>query len=70
MKALQDRGAIVDATYTKLKDRRQLIKLCRHNGNPEIIAYWFNLPLEICLERNAQRQRVVPEQAVRKVLPL
>lgn len=67
VKVLQNGGAIVDATYTKLKDRRQLIELCKTNGADEIIAYWFNVPLEICQERNAQRQRVVPKDVLAKM---
>jgi predicted kinase len=62
--ALKRNGAVVDATYTKVKDRRQLIELCRKNGANEIIAYWFKLPLSLCLERNSKRQRIVPESAI------
>lgn len=67
IEALKNRGAIVDATFTKIKDRRQLINLCRQNGATEIIAYWFNLPLETCIERNNNRQRAVPEIAIKKM---
>lgn len=67
IEALKNRGAIVDATYTKVKDRRQLIELCRQNGGKEVIAYWFNVPLKTCIERNAKRQRIVPEHVVIKM---
>jgi predicted kinase len=65
--ALQVKGAVIDATYSKKIDRVQLIKYCKVNGAKEIIAYWFNLPLETCLERNRQRDRIVPEIAVNKM---
>lgn len=67
IEALKNRGAIVDATYTKKKDRRKLIELCRQNGASEIIAYWFNLPLKTCIERNNSRKRAVPEIAIKKM---
>ena len=67
IEALKNSGAIVDATYTKIKDRRQLVEICKRNGAEEIIAYWFNPPLKTCLERNAKRQRTVPESAILKM---
>jgi predicted kinase len=67
IESLKNSGAVVDATNTKVKDRRQLIELCEQKGVKEVIAYWFNLPLKVCIERNAKRQRIVPEHAVMKM---
>lgn len=64
---LLNRGVVVDATHTKKKDRIDIIKFCKDNGAREITAYWFNTPLDTCLERNALRPRVVPEEAVKKM---
>lgn len=64
---LQNTGVVIDATHTRIRDRRQIIKLCNQHGAKEIIAYWFNPNLKKCLERNAKRQRVVPEEALRKM---
>lgn len=64
VETLKNRGAIIDATYSKIRDRRHLINLCKQNGATEIIAYWFNAPLETCIKRNAKRERVVPEPAI------
>lgn len=60
-------GVVVDATYTKKRDRRELVQLCQRNGAKRIIAYWFDLPLEVCKSRNAGRDRVVPEEALLKM---
>jgi predicted kinase len=61
------RGVVVDATYTKKRDRRELIQLCQQAGATEIIAYWFDVPIEICRARNKSRERVVPELALLKM---
>jgi predicted kinase len=65
--SLKNNGAVVDATYTKIKDRRQLLEICQQNGTTEIVAYWFNAPLETCIKRNSQRERAVPEKAIKKM---
>jgi predicted kinase len=33
----------------------------------EVEAVFFDLPLAVCRERNAQRQRVVPDDALEKM---
>jgi predicted kinase len=30
-------------------------------------AVWFDVPLEVCMERNQRRDRVVPEEAMRRM---
>lgn len=62
-----ERGVIVDATYSKRRDRHELIKLCRKGGAQQIIAYWFDVPIEICQSGNAGRDRVVPKEALIKM---
>lgn len=62
--ALQRTGAVVDATYTKRSDRRQLIKLAHAAGIEDIQAYWFNVPLTVAKARNAARARKVPGQVL------
>ncbi|MDN5275863.1 MAG: putative kinase [Candidatus Saccharibacteria bacterium] len=65
--ALSSSGVVVDATFTSSKDRRTLIALAQQAGAETIIAYWFNVPLRVCLERNKQRSRAVPEPAIFKM---
>jgi predicted kinase len=64
---LRKRGVVVDATHSKRKDRRQIIEFCREHGATLISGYWFNTPLETCLERNRVRQRVVPAEVIQKM---
>ena len=61
---LKKNGVVVDATHTKLKDRRSVIEFCRQHGATEIIGYWINVPLDVSLLRNRGRQRQVPEEAL------
>ncbi len=56
----------VDATNLTRRERRQYIRLGElYDCNVE--AVFFDVPLEICLERNRLRSRVVPEDAMREM---
>lgn len=56
--------AIYDATNAVRRDRRRAINLARAYGFTNIIGIWVNTPLEICLQRNQQRDRQVPETVI------
>jgi predicted kinase len=56
----------VDATHLTPRERRPYIALGRLN-DCAVEALFFDVPIEICLERNRQRQRVVPESAIREM---
>jgi predicted kinase len=53
----------IDATNLTREERRPYIEIGRAH-DCEIEAVFFNVPLEVCRERNARRNRVVPEQAM------
>lgn len=56
----------VDATNLTPEERRPYIEIARAHGC-EVEAVFFNVPLEVCRERNAQRNRVVPGDALDKM---
>lgn len=56
----------VDATNLSIHERRQWIKMAKSFGY-ETQAVFFDVPLEICLERNSQRDRSVSEEIMRKM---
>jgi predicted kinase len=56
----------VDATNLSPHDRRTWIKLARDYGY-DVHAVFFDVPLEVCRERNQRRHRVVPEDAMRRM---
>jgi predicted kinase len=56
----------VDATNLSIHERRQWIKMAKSFGY-EVQAVFFDVPLEVCLERNRQRDRSVSEEAMRKM---
>jgi len=62
------RNVIYDATNINPKFRRLTIRELRENGVRWIIGYWLNVPLRICQERNRERERVVPEAALHRML--
>jgi predicted kinase len=53
----------IDATNITRRERRPYIQIAREMGCA-IDALWFDLPLQICLLRNAARGRVVPESVM------
>jgi len=56
----------VDATNLSIHERRQWIKMSKSFGY-EVQAVFFDVPLEVCLERNSQRERSVSEDVMRKM---
>ena len=56
----------VDATNLSSHERSQWIKMAKSFGY-EVQAVFFDVPLEVCLERNAKRDRSVSEDVMRKM---
>ena len=56
----------VDATNLTPHDRHSWIKLAKDYGY-EVQGLFFDVPLEVCLERHQRRGRVVPEDIMRKM---
>ena len=56
----------VDATNLSIHERRQWIKMSKSFGF-EVQAVFFDVPLEVCLERNSKRERSVSEDVMRKM---
>jgi predicted kinase len=56
----------VDATNLTPHERQSWIKL-GHDYGYEVQAVFFDVPLEVCLQRNQRRQRVVGEDVMRRM---
>jgi predicted kinase len=56
----------VDATNLTPHDRQSWIKLAKDYGY-DVQGVFFDVPLEVCLERHARRGRAVPEDIMRKM---
>src|ERR1700739_178096 len=56
----------VDATNLSIHERRQWIKMAKSFGY-EVQAVFFDVPLEVCLDRNRQRDRSASEDVMRKM---
>jgi predicted kinase len=56
----------VDATNLSPHERRQWIKMAKSFGY-EVQAVFFDVPLEICLERNRRRERTVNDDVMHKM---
>lgn len=57
--------AVADATNLKTFSRRNLEIIATNNGRP-VVYICIDVPLETVLAQNANRERVVPEDVVRK----
>jgi predicted kinase len=56
----------VDATNLSPHERRQWIKMAASFGY-EVQAVFFDVPLEVCLDRNSKRDRPVSEEVMNKM---
>jgi predicted kinase len=56
----------VDATNLTPRERESWIKLA-HDYGYEAQAVYFDVPLEVCLERNHKRERVVADDVMRRM---
>jgi predicted kinase len=56
----------VDATNLTPHERHSWIKLA-HDFGYEVHAVFFDVPTEVCRERNQRRERIVPEDAMQRM---
>jgi len=56
----------VDATNLTPQERQHWIKLAK-DYNYEVHAVFFDVPLEVCIDRHQKRDRVVPEDIMRRM---
>ena len=56
----------VDATNLSAHERRQWIKMAKSFGY-EVQAVFFDVPLDVCLERNSKRDRQVTDEVMHKM---
>ncbi|MBD0336708.1 MAG: AAA family ATPase [Cyanobacteria bacterium Co-bin13] len=60
-------GTVYDATNVRRRGRRDAIATARQIGFTHITACWFDVPLAVCLQRNRQRARQVPEEVMQRM---
>jgi predicted kinase len=56
----------VDATNLTPQERQHWIKLAK-DYNYEVHAVFFDVPLDVCIERHQRRDRVVPDDVMRRM---
>ncbi len=56
----------VDATHLTPWERRPYVKIAQRY-ECKLEALYFDVPVEVCLERNRRRHPMVPEEAIRKM---
>lgn len=60
-------AVIYDATNAARRQRREFVQAARGCGYGPLIAAWMDTPLEVCLQRNAERSRQVPPHIIEKM---
>lgn len=60
-------AAIYDATNAVRQQRREAIALARKSGFTHITGIWVSTPLWLCLQRNQQRDRQVPDDVIQRM---
>ena len=65
LKSLQNKNVVYDATSISPKVRKRIIDKFKDKAN--IIGVYVNTSLDICISRNNNRERVVPESVIRKM---
>lgn len=56
----------LDATHLTPRERRPYLKIGQLYGC-QVEAVFFDVPMEVCRERNRSRSRVVPEEAMERM---
>jgi len=56
----------VDATHLTPEERRPYVKIAQWYGC-DVEAVYFDVPLDVCRERNLRRNRVVPDEALERM---
>ena len=67
IRAGRSSAAIYDATNVRRCYRREAIATARAAGFQQIVGIWLDTPLSVCLQRNRQRDRQVPEAVIQKM---
>jgi predicted kinase len=63
----QGHSVWIDATNLTPENRAQWVQIAKELNVP-IFCVWFDTPFEICSERNRNREDVVPEEVMEKML--
>ena len=58
---------IIDATNLRRRDRKPWLQLAKKFNVP-VEAVYFAIPLDLALDRNRGRERVVPEDVIRSMV--
>ena len=67
LQIMKTKTVVVDATFASVDQRKSFLDLLRSNGAEKIEGIFVNTPLEIAKERNANRDRFVPEHVLEKM---
>ena len=60
----QNLSIVIDNTNLNPRQREPILEMAKNNGYSDIQLWFLDVPLPLCLERNKNRERVVPDDIV------
>ncbi|MGG6294644.1 AAA family ATPase [Leptolyngbya sp. AN02str] len=60
-------SVIYDATNVVRRERRRILRRGRELGFVTVTGLWLDVPLQVCLQRNGDRPRQVPEAVIARM---
>ena len=62
---MSGKNVIIDGTHIKRVDRMATIQAC--NCADTITLIWYQAPVQVCIARNFERKRNVPEKVIKRM---
>lgn len=64
----QEESVVYDATNISAARRKEFVKLVKSwNLDVDLYCLYFDIPIEVCIERNEERERKVPTYVIEKM---
>jgi predicted kinase len=64
----QEENVVYDATNISAARRKEFVKLVKSwNLNVDLYCIYLNIPMEVCIERNKERERKVPVRVIKRM---
>ncbi len=60
----EEADIIIDNTNLNPKHRHPILERAQQFGYVDVQLWWLDVPLEVCLQRNKSRDRIVPDDIV------
>lgn len=64
----QEENVVYDATNISAARRKEFVKLVKSwNLDVDLYCLYLDIPMEVCIERNEKRERIVPVRVIKRM---